>query len=377
MPIGEPAWWYAPDGDSGMARLLAPLASLYGAIATRRIRNAEPYRSRLPVICVGNFTAGGTGKTPLTLHLARLLAEAGERPAILTRGYGGRRAGPCWLEDVTELAEDVGDEPLLLAHAAPTMIARDRRAGAIAVENAVAGRGRGASVIVMDDGLQNPSLAKDLTIAIVDGVRGFGNARVIPAGPLRAPLDVQFRLADAILVNIPPTAAPPPAGTHPDATRLADAGVLKLVSRLERDFPGPVLVASAEAAVERSAIEGHAFVAFAGIANPARFFALAERLGGRIVARRTFKDHHAFSETDAEELLDLAARHGARLLTTEKDYIRLIGYGGARETLAASTAQLPIRLVLAPGDAARLAELVTAALARARSGRPVPPSSRS
>ncbi|MBL8566343.1 MAG: tetraacyldisaccharide 4'-kinase [Hyphomicrobiaceae bacterium] len=369
MPIGEPEWWYAKDVRL-MTRLLGPAARIFAAIATRRIESAVPYRSRLPVICVGNFTAGGTGKTPLTLHIARLLIAAGERPAILTRGYGGRRAGPCWIEDVSELAEDVGDEPLLLARAAPTMIARDRRAGAIAVETASTGPRSGATVIVMDDGLQNPSLAKDFTIAIVDGVRGFGNGQVIPAGPLRAPLDVQLELADAILVNIPPNARPESRETTTggSVTNLADAGPARLIAGLRRDFPGPVLTASAEAAIPREEIAGRSYVAFAGIANPARFFALVERLGGSVVAHRTFKDHHTFGETDAEELLDLADRHGAELITTEKDHIRLVGYGGARERLANRARPLPIRLAFPERDGARLADLVMAAITTARSG---------
>ncbi len=206
MRLDEPSWWYGKDGER-MARLLRPLSRIFSHFAVERLTKRTPYRSRLPVICVGNFTAGGTGKTPLTLHIARLLAASGEHPAILTRGYGVKRAGPYWIDDMSELAEDVGDEPLLLARVAPTLVAHDRRAGAVAIETS----GRNISVIVMDDGLQNPALAKDLTIAIVDAVRGIGNGEVIPSGPLRAPLDVQLAITDAILVNTPPNAEAPRA----------------------------------------------------------------------------------------------------------------------------------------------------------------------
>lgn len=367
MPISEPGWWYG-EGDGGwMARLLNPASRIFAALATSRIENATSYHSRLPVICVGNFTAGGTGKTPLTIHIARLLIEAGEHPVILTRGYGGRRTGPCWIEDGTELAEDVGDEPLLLARAAPTLISRDRRAGAIAAETTTKEGGRAATVIVMDDGLQNPSLAKDFSIAIVDGVRGFGNGMVIPAGPLRAPLEVQLRHTDAVLVNIPPNSMAVSSGAA--STRQGDGVPPTILERLKREFQGPVLTASAEAAAPVDDIAERHVVAYAGIANPARFFALVERHRGIVVARRVFKDHHAFTETDADELLDLAGKHGARLVTTEKDHVRLLGYGGARERLARESVQVPIRLAFEHRDAMRLAGLVGSAVAEARKRR--------
>jgi tetraacyldisaccharide 4'-kinase len=206
----------------------------------------------------------------------------------------------------------------------------------------------------MDDGLQNPSLAKDLTLAIVDAARGLGNGEVIPAGPLRAPLDVQLGLTDAIVLNTPPNAADAAEGSGPAPPAL-------LLEALRRDFPGPVIAASAEAATEAGALTGAPLVAFAGIANPARFFALLERLGGRIAAHLVFKDHHAYSESDAERLLALAVTHGATLVTTEKDHVRLVGYGGARERLAKAATALPIRLAFSEQDGHRLSELVTTA----------------
>src|SRR6266702_4634659 len=147
----------------------------------------------VPLICVGNPTLGGAGKTPAALAIGRFLKAAGERPFFLSRGYGGRARGPLVVDPGRHGAREVGDEPLLLARIAPTVVARARPAGA-----AVA-RARGASVIVMDDGFQNPSLAKDFAVLVLDGRRGIGNARVFPAGPLRAPLEIQLERTQALI----------------------------------------------------------------------------------------------------------------------------------------------------------------------------------
>src|SRR4051794_12285931 len=182
-------WW---DKPGAMAALLSPFASIYGAVAARWLEQPGAHAG-IPVICIGNPTVGGAGKTPAALAIARLLIEAGERPYFLTRGYGGKFGGRVLVE-AAHTAVQVGDEPLLLARLAPTVVAADRTAGAqLAREN-------GASVIVMDDGFQNPSLAKELSILVIDGARGIGNGRVLPAGPLRAPLKPQLDRAHAILI---------------------------------------------------------------------------------------------------------------------------------------------------------------------------------
>src|SRR6478672_1390966 len=187
----EPSFWW---GEAGLASsLLAPLAMVYGAVAGLRL-GAPGRRAGVPVVCAGNLTVGGGGKTPTALAVARLLAHAGERPIFLSRGYGGRLAGPLRVDPARHRALDVGDEPLLLARVAPTVVARDRIEGA---RMAVAA---GASVIVMDDGFQNPSLAKDLSLLVVDARRGVGNGRIIPAGPLRAPARGQLARAHALVV---------------------------------------------------------------------------------------------------------------------------------------------------------------------------------
>ena len=345
MPLEEPAWWYAVEPDA-RARLLQPVAALYGWVAARRLRRTQPYRSRLPVVCVGNFTAGGTGKTPLALAIARHLLDEGETPVFLTRGFKGRAKGPRWVDSEADTATEVGDEPLLLARLAPVMIARDRRAGAMAIE-----RGdRAASVIVMDDGLQNPALVKDFAIAVVDGVRGLGNGLVIPAGPLRAGLGLQLRLADAILVN---AARDAPSGR----------GSISVDAQLRGCFAGPVLAASPAPTGDTSWIAQRPLVAYAGIGNPERFFALLEHLGGGLAGRARFADHHPFSEADARRLLAEAERHGAALVTTEKDLARLSGLGGARARLREASRALAITLAFEDRDADRLADLLRAALA--------------
>jgi len=187
----EPAFWWRRAGLA--ASLLAPVGLVYGAIAARRMA-AKGTAAGVPVLCVGNFTLGGAGKTPTVIALARMLADAGEHPYCLTRGYGGTLAGPKLVDPHNDLAAQVGDEALLLAHVAPTVVARDRVAGAAFA------RAQGASLIIMDDGLQNASLAKDFTLAVIDARRGVGNRCIFPAGPLRAPLAAQLAKTDALLV---------------------------------------------------------------------------------------------------------------------------------------------------------------------------------
>lgn len=360
VPLDEPAWWYDP-GKTRLVRLLYPLEWLYARQVVRRLSARKPYRSRLPVICVGNFTAGGTGKTPLTLHLVQRLAAMGERPAILTRGYGGRRKGPHWVDATRDGARDVGDEPLLLAKTAPTLISRDRRAGAIAIETAAVDY----SVILMDDGLQNPALAKDLTLAVVDARRGLGNGHVIPAGPLRAPLEVQLPLADAIVLNAPP---PDTVGEQPrpaSNTANTPGEAVDMATRLatmRREFPGPVLAACTQPTGDLSWLAGQPVIAFAGIANPQRFFLLVEQCGARILERHAFKDHHSFSEEDAGRLIAAATTADATLVTTQKDHVRLGGSGLKQAELARLARTLPIRLVFDETHCERADALLAGAL---------------
>jgi tetraacyldisaccharide 4'-kinase len=320
---------------------LQPLGSVYGWAVRARYYRGQAHRARLPVICVGNFTAGGTGKTPLTLYLCEKLKAAGHEPVALTRGYGGRLPGPYWVNPRSDRAGDVGDEALLLARLVPTLVARNRRRGSQAIE-----RGPNpATVIVMDDGLQNPTLAKDLSIAVVDGGRGIGNGRIMPAGPLRAALEMQLELTDCVVVNEP-------------------TGRAQITDWLRHRFTGPVLRANTVPASAVDWLAGSKVLAWAGIGAPERFFALLKGLGADLIEAVTFADHQQLSQSQAQALLQAAQARGAMLVTTEKDWLRLAGAAGSLAELRQNSRALPVRLQFAPAEAERLAALVDWALAQ-------------
>ena len=315
----EPAFWWREAGLA--AGLLAPLAAVYGAVASARLARRGA-GAAAPVICIGNLTIGGAGKTPLALTLARLLKAAGDAPMLLSRGYGGRLPGPLRVDPARHRAADVGDEPILLAGIAPTFVARDRVKGA---EAAVAA---GASVIVMDDGFQNPSLQKNFSVLVVDGRRGIGNGRVVPAGPLRAPLTAQLARADALVV-----------------VGASNGGAC--VTAAARGRGVPVFHASLvpDAAVA-AALAGTRVIAFAGIGDPEKLFATLTGAGIAIAATRSFPDHHRYAPAEARMLCEQADREALTLVTTEKDLVRM--QGDARvAALAARARALPVTLTLA------------------------------
>lgn len=345
MRLEEPRWWYGSGRREDLvARALGPLAELYGSVLQSRFKKHEPYRSRLPVICIGNFTAGGTGKTPLALIVMEYLQSLGENPVCLTRGYGGSAAGPAWVVRGTSTSREVGDEPLLLSRAGPTLVARDRKAGAQMIEAGTVP----ASVIVMDDGMQNPELKKDLVLAVVDGRRGLGNGRVIPAGPLRAPLEFQAGLVDCVVVN------------GPGGDKAAEEG--SVIDRLKKSFPGPVLAVEVAPLGDVAWLRSAPVIAYAGIGNPDRFFRLLADLGADMIARKPFPDHHAFTQADAAALLAEAWSSGAQLVTTEKDLARLEGTAGRCAELQAASRALAIRLKFEERDLIRLTSLIDAVL---------------
>ncbi|MEM7777906.1 MAG: tetraacyldisaccharide 4'-kinase [Pseudomonadota bacterium] len=356
MPLKEPNWWYASP-PRWEARALAPFALAFGYAAQYRHRLASPYRARLPVICVGNLTAGGTGKTPLSLLIAEDVRRIGRQPVFLTRGYGGRATGPHWVDTATDRAHDVGDEALLLADAAPTVVARRRDKGAAEIE---ANPSRG-DVIIMDDGLQNPQLEKDLRIAVVNGARGIGNGRVIPAGPLRAPLEFQLERVDCVVVNSVVSSVMNRSGDagsrHPDLS-----GALAAQSS-----DCPILQAQTRPTGDTTWLQGTRIVAFAGIAHPDRFLALIRNLGGQVVATQIFNDHQPISEAPAQKLITLAEASDACLLTTTKDFARLKGSGGAAALLAERTRCLPVTLQFDDADLATLRMLIARACERCTS----------
>ena len=290
-----PSFWYRPRG--GVASALAPLGTLYGRLAEAKYARGTPYRSRLPVICVGNFTAGGGGKTPTAIAVASLLGRLGARVCFLTRGYGGNARGPMPVS-AGQSAAVVGDEPLLLAETAPTMISADRAAGAKAIE------ATDATVIIMDDGFQNPGLTKDLSLIVVDASSGLGNGLVMPSGPLRAPLAPQIARADTLVVI--------GSGGH--------------AAPLEHSFTAhgkPVVKARIVPRQDRRWLSVLPVIAFAGIASPKKFFATLGTNGARVLAKHSFGDHHRYTKRQAAALLKEAEERKAMLVTTEKDWVRL------------------------------------------------------
>ncbi len=281
-----PAFW---TRRGKTAKLLAPLGAVTKLATARRVARAG-FAPGIPVYCAGNAGVGGSGKTILARDL---LGRLPGTPFALTRGYGGRLPGPLVVNPATHTARDVGDEALLLAASGPTILARDRAAGArLAVKE-------GATAIVMDDGLQNPELQKDCSFLVIDGGYGFGNGFVLPAGPLREPVAAAAaRCKAAVLIG-------------PD---VADA--MTALSDL------PVLRATLSASCAEP-LAGRPVVAFAGIGRPAKFFASVTELGGDIVGWHAFPDHHVYTLADGGELLAEAARKKAVLVTTEKDYVKL------------------------------------------------------
>ena len=292
-----PGFWAARK-PTALARALQPIGALYG-LATARRMALPGARAGAPVVCVGNFVAGGAGKTPTAIALARMLIADGRRVAFLSRGYGGaKRVEPVRVDPEVHNAKMVGDEPLLLARVAPCWVGGDRVRGAnMAVE-------AGADVLVLDDGLQNPALVKDLAFAVVDGEQRFGNGLCVPAGPLRAPVAAQARFVQALIVI---------GGDEQDALEISAAAPAK-----------PILRANLEPdAYAAAPLIGREVVAFAGIARPEKFYATLRRVDAQIVATHDFPDHHLFLPREIEALMEEAARRGALLATTEKDRVRL------------------------------------------------------
>lgn len=316
-------WWLAEAGMA--ARLAAPAGAVVGAVAARRMR--EPgLRLPVPVVCIGNPTVGGAGKTPVALALADALARRGHAPVFLTRGYRGRLAGP--VRVASHDAAAVGDEALLLAAQRPTVVARDRAAG-----------GRLAAtlgdVVVMDDGFQNPSLAKDVSLLVIDAAVGLGNGRVTPAGPLRAPLAAQLPFADAALVVDAREGVTAP---------LPDLGISTYAVGLVPSCPVP--------------LDGREVFAFAGIGRPQKFFASVAALGATVVRCRAFGDHEPLSERTAGRLLADAGR--LLLVTTAKDRVRLLVGGPLARSIAEQAAVVEVHAVLP----AALVDLVAGRLFR-------------
>ncbi len=321
-----PRFWGNPPARPGLAaRLLAPLAAIWSWVTRRRLARGAAERLPVPVICVGNITAGGSGKTPTVIALVGRLAARGVEAHVVSRGHGGSLEGPVRVDPRRHVAAEVGDEPLLLAAFAPVWIARDRAAAGRAAVAA------GAPAVVMDDGLQNPSLAKDLSIVVVDAGFGFGNGRVMPAGPLREPVADGLARTDFVLAIGPAAARRRFLAHWPAAAALPALGGELVPLPTGMDW------------------RGLRALAFAGIGRPEKFFATLRALGAEVVAAHGFADHARLHPRMLTRLAAEARARGAQLVTTEKDAARLPPAFRSRVLV------LPVRLELddwAPLDAA-------------------------
>ncbi|MGB3503603.1 MAG: tetraacyldisaccharide 4'-kinase [Mesorhizobium sp.] len=289
-----PFWWERPDWR---ARALWPLSAVYGLVASRRMSSARRERTGLPVLCIGNPTVGGSGKTPLAIALARAAKELGLTPGFLSRGHGGTLSRPHLVDLAHDSARSTGDEPLLLAVHAPTVVTPDRAAGARLLA------GEGCDFLIMDDGFQSARIHFDYGLLVIDARRGLGNGHVLPGGPLRAPVVDQLRFADAVVRMGKGDGAD-------EFIRAAARAARPIFDAFTVTRPG-------------SGVEGRRLVAFAGIGDPSKFYATVAGAGADLAGTRSFADHHTYTDEDLSALLDLADAAQADLVTTEKDAVRI------------------------------------------------------
>ena len=295
-PVG---WWL--DKADLLCRALQPIGAVYGALTAAHMKRTGT-RADIPVICIGNFVAGGAGKTPTALAIGKMLQAQGERIAFLSRGYGGALASttPVQVDPARHRAAEVGDEPMLLARLAPTFICTDRVAGARAAAQA------GASIVILDDGLQNPALAKDVSLAVVDGEAGIGNGLCVPAGPLRAPLEAQWPFVDGLVI----------IGKGARGEALAE----------QAHALGKLVVHGTLVPDNAHEIHNKRLHAVAGIGRPEKFFTYLRELGGHVNTTQAFADHHTYTADELEKIRGLAGANSQEpetIVTTEKDAIRI------------------------------------------------------
>ena len=339
--MSAPSFWWRRE-RSAAALALAPLARLWGASSAWRMARTPAFKAPVAVVCVGNFVLGGAGKTPTAIALAQIAKTRGFTPGFLASGYGGQATGPRLVSSVMDKASMVGDEPLLLAAIAPTVIGRDRAASAKRLLET------GIDLIIMDDGFQNPAIALDLALVAVDAAVGIGNGMTIPSGPLRAPLRPQMRRADALLVVGDGEAADPLVRAAARSGRPVLRARLK-PTRLKDWRKDPIL-------------------AFAGIGHPDKFFATLKEAHAPVVRTLSFPDHYNYGEVDAVKLMQIADAEKLRLVTTEKDLVRLSGKTGAlgklRERLEA------FHVIIEFENPVAIGEMIDAAVRKAALAQP-------
>jgi tetraacyldisaccharide 4'-kinase len=284
-----PGFW---NDTSWRSTLLIPFSVIYDMASTLYRANIRPLQLPIPVICIGNLTAGGAGKTPVALHIGQMVGRKNIKAIFLSRGYGGKLEGPVLVDPQKHTANEVGDEPLLLAEVLPTIIAKNRLEGArMALK-------LGAQAIIMDDGFQNPFIHKSLSIVVIDGKTGFGNGRLLPAGPLRERPQIALRRAHMVVLLNRTTRIPPLPSDKP----------VFIATTITRDA---------------SLYKGKKMMAFCGIAYPEKFFEMLGRLNANIVGTTAFPDHHPYTEQEINKLIVQASAQKAVLVTTTKDAVRI------------------------------------------------------
>ncbi|MFI0843605.1 tetraacyldisaccharide 4'-kinase [Mesorhizobium sp. IMUNJ 23232] len=305
MSLDAPRFWWRPPGWQAWA--LSPVSAIYGAVARRRLVTAPREPVDLPVLCVGNFTVGGSGKTPVAIALAKQAAEMGRKPGFLSRGHGGSSSAPRIVDPAADSARDVGDEPLLLAAHAPVAVSPDRAAAARMLA------AQGCDFLIMDDGFQSARILFDYALLVVDARHGIGNGKVLPAGPLRAHVADQLHYADAVLRMGEGTAADPVLQAAPGAGKPVFGAVLR--PRNPARFAG------------------RRMLAFAGIGHPDKFFETLRQAGAEVAVAQPFPDHHFYAADELQSLADTAQGQNLGMVTTAKDAARLSGMGLPAEIL--------------------------------------------
>lgn len=328
-----PFWWHK---NSWQGYMLAPASYFYGIIAAKRMDMAASAKVNVPVICVGNFVVGGGGKTPTVHLLANYAKSQGYKVGILSRGHGGAITTPTVVQLDKHNAHDVGDEALLHALNSTTVVATNRVTGADLLLE------QNCTLIIMDDGFQNPSLHKDFNLVAVDAKRGLGNGFAMPSGPMRVPFKHQLY--------------------HTDAMFMTGKGSAGDVAIRKAARAGKPIFYSALEVLEKQKYKGQKALAFAGIADPSKFFDTLEEIGVEVVTRQNFGDHHVFTEEECADLIDRAKQQGLQLFTTEKDSARLKGMGEAQEKVR-ELSQV-VRIALKPEDPAMLKRIFDITLKR-------------